>query len=301
MSGWSADSDTVRLSRQLLQGSSRVEREGTPLLRSNASGQPENPVIEVPLPLADVARPSHIRVLHVDDDPDLGEVTSMFLEQVNDDFEVATEPTVVAALDRLKSEDFDCVVSDYQMPSTDGLEFLDIVREQYPDMPFILFTGRGSEEIASDAIAAGVTDYMQKDSGSDTYEVLANRIENAVEQYLTQEQFWTALSWYQRLVEQELAGVFIVQNEEFVYVNKKLADVFGRDQHQLVGEPPTKLVPAADRDRIRDSIGAPMESEGDTVEFDVTGKRADGSTFPVGRRDHLRRGTRLDRDPQRSD
>lgn len=55
-----------------------------------------------------------------------------------------------------------------------------MIRQHYPDLPFILFTGRGSEEIASDAIAVGVTDYLQKGTGTDQYEVLANRIENAV-------------------------------------------------------------------------------------------------------------------------
>ena len=49
-------------------------------------------------------------------------------------------------------------------------------------MPFILFTGKGSEEIASEAIAAGVTNYVQKNTGSDTYELLAHRIRNGVEQ-----------------------------------------------------------------------------------------------------------------------
>ncbi|MFW5938625.1 MAG: PAS domain S-box protein, partial [Halanaeroarchaeum sp.] len=53
--------------------------------------------------------------------------------------------------------------------------------------PFILFTGKGSEDVASDAIAAGVTDYLQKERGSGQYTVLANRIENAVDQYRTTE------------------------------------------------------------------------------------------------------------------
>ena len=44
----------------------------------------------------------------------------------------------------------------------------------------MLFTGKGSEEIASDAISAGVTDYLQKESGTDQYAILANRITNAV-------------------------------------------------------------------------------------------------------------------------
>ncbi|SDJ23701.1 Signal transduction histidine kinase [Halovenus aranensis] len=69
------------------------------------------------------------------------------------------------------------------MPGEDGIEFLKTVRAEYPDIPFILFTGKGSETIASEAISAGVTDYLQKESGPEQYTVLANRIANAVDRY----------------------------------------------------------------------------------------------------------------------
>jgi signal transduction histidine kinase len=49
-------------------------------------------------------------------------------------------------------------------------------------MPFILFTNKGSADIASEAIEAGVTDYLRKGGGPEQYEVLANRITNAVQQ-----------------------------------------------------------------------------------------------------------------------
>jgi PAS domain S-box-containing protein len=272
---------TVPLPRGVLSDSARVRREGTPLIRGDISEGTGDTIIEVPLPLADIERQDAVRVLHVDDDPDIGEVTAMFLERINDDFDVVTETTVVAALERLKESDFDCIVSDYQMPTTDGLEFLEIVREQYSDLPFILFTGQGSEEIASEAIKAGVTDYMQKGSGSDIYEVLANRVKNAVDQYHTQEQFWTALSWYQRLVEQELAGVFIVQDLAFVYVNRKLADLFDRDQHALVGASPLTLVADEDRDAAMETFLGQEERTSETFEDAFRCERGDGTTFPV--------------------
>lgn len=69
------------------------------------------------------------------------------------------------------------------MPQMNGLNFLEAVREDYPGLPFILFTGKGSEDIAEQAINAGVTSYLQKEGGSSNYTVLANHIENAVSQY----------------------------------------------------------------------------------------------------------------------
>lgn len=78
-----------------------------------------------------------------------------------------------------------CIVSDYDMPGQSGLDFLTTIRETHPRIPFILYTGKGSEDVAGDAISAGVTDYLQKETGSSQYTVLANRIKNAVASYLT--------------------------------------------------------------------------------------------------------------------
>jgi len=122
-----------------------------------------------------------IRVLHIDDEPDFANLTADFLERECDYFDVVTEIQATNGLDRIRNEEFDCIVSDHDMPSMTGIELLKSVRDEYPDLPFILFTGKGSEEVASDAISAGVTDYLQKESGTDQYAILANRIENAVD------------------------------------------------------------------------------------------------------------------------
>ncbi len=128
---------------------------------------------------------SEVRVLHVDDDESLLDLASAMLERRG--FEVVTATGVERAVDVLDSEPVDCVVSDYQMPGRDGLEFLHLVRERDPALPFVLFTGKGSEEVASDAIAAGVTDYLQKRTDSRQFEELADRIERAVRERRTAE------------------------------------------------------------------------------------------------------------------
>ena len=124
-----------------------------------------------------------IRVLHVDDEPDFADLTATFLEREDDRIEVRTATAPEEGLDILADHEIDCVVSDYEMPRTNGVEFLEAVRETYPDLPFVLFTGKGSEEVASEAVSAGVTDYLQKrGSGvAGQYELLARRITSAVE------------------------------------------------------------------------------------------------------------------------
>ncbi|WP_135304369.1 PAS domain S-box protein [Haloarcula amylovorans] len=121
-----------------------------------------------------------IYVLHVDDETEFADVAAMHLERADDDIAVVTAASASEGLDVLRSDPVDCVVSDHDMPGMDGLEFLKAVRSSYPELPFVLFTGKGNEEIASDAISAGVTEYLQKDVGTDQYTVLANRIRRAV-------------------------------------------------------------------------------------------------------------------------
>jgi PAS domain S-box-containing protein len=130
---------------------------------------------------SDELRQTPIRTLHVDDDAAFATVTADFLELTDDRITVVSAASVDEALERLAADDVDCVVSDYDMPGPNGIEFLRTVRESDPDLPFVLFTGKGSEEVASEAVSAGVTDYLQKEHGSDQYTVLANRIVNVTE------------------------------------------------------------------------------------------------------------------------
>ncbi len=125
-------------------------------------------------------RSEPIRVLHVDDDKALVDLAATFLERESELIEVTTETSVEDAIAVLESQPIDCVISDYEMPGYDGLEFLEFARENSPDLPFILFTGKGDEEIETDALRAGVTEYYRKGTDTEQYTALAQRITEAV-------------------------------------------------------------------------------------------------------------------------
>lgn len=105
-----------------------------------------------------------VRILHVDDEEFFLEASNVllhtFLEKFNID--LITLDSVESALELLDNEDFDVIISDYQMPTIDGLEFLAKLREMNNTTPFIILTGRGREEIVIKALNLGADYYIQK-------------------------------------------------------------------------------------------------------------------------------------------
>lgn len=164
-------------------------------------------------------------------------MAATLLERENDRFTVRTATSPDSGHDVLDDHEIDCIVSDYDMPETNGIEFLQSVREQYPELPFILYTGKGSEAVASDAITAGVTDYLQKESGTSQYTVLANRIENAVQQHRTQQRIEETQTWYETILKHSSDYVMIVDGNGIVqHVTPPIEHVMGYDPSDVVGE-----------------------------------------------------------------
>jgi PAS domain S-box-containing protein len=200
-----------------------------------------------------------IYVLHVDDDPDFADLVKVYLERQHERLTVTTATSGPEALTLLEDETVDCIVSDYNMPGMDGLELLAAVREDYNDRPFILFTGRGSEEIASEAISAGVTEYLQKESGTDQYTVLANRIVNAVESYRSKEALAESQQRHQTLVEESHDAIYIYRDSELVFVNERACELTGYRKEELRERDILSLVHPDDRERVREIVARRKE------------------------------------------
>lgn len=206
-----------------------------------------------------------IRILHVEDNPDLADLTATFLTREDDRFEVETAHEPSEGLDRLAESEFDCIVSDYDMPGQNGIEFLKAVREEYPDLPFILFTGKGSEEVASEAISAGVTDYLQKESGSSQYTVLANRVKNAVEQHRAKREIERSQQRLSLFFEKSpLGAIQWDQNFEVTRINETAENILGYTGEELVGDSWERVVPNSEQEKVAEDVSRLLAGEGES-------------------------------------
>jgi FixJ family two-component response regulator len=127
-----------------------------------------------------------IQVVLVDDDETWADSTAQVLEHQREVFTVETATGLSAASAAIAEFDPDCVVCDYRLEAGTGLDLLAEVREQ-GDRPFILVTGQGNESVASDAIGNEVTDYIPKRSLGGRSDLLARRVESAVEAHRTRQ------------------------------------------------------------------------------------------------------------------
>lgn len=126
-----------------------------------------------------------LHILHVDDDASFLLFSKIPLEKENK-FEIDTATCVDEALDKLKTQHYDAVVSDYTMPLKTGLDFLKELREQKNNIPFIIFAGRCKEEVAIKALNLGADRYIKKSGSPDVvYCELGDAINKIVERKKT--------------------------------------------------------------------------------------------------------------------
>ncbi|ELZ14887.1 PAS sensor protein, partial [Natrinema thermotolerans DSM 11552] len=216
-----------------------------------------------------------IRVLCVDDDPQWAVKIAELLDRRDVAIDTLSATSASEALEYLADREIDCIVSEYDLPDTDGLALLEDARSEVDSIPFLLVTGSGSEAIASEAISAGVTDYVRKADDPERDAALADAVVDAVEAAQRRRERERQL----HAVETAQEGVSILDSSgRFVYVNRAYADLYGYEPAELIGEHWELIYPddevAAAHEEIIPTVMAEGEWYGET-----TGLRADGTTF----------------------
>ncbi|NLD57974.1 MAG: response regulator [Methanomicrobiales archaeon] len=161
-----------------------------------------------------------ISILLVDDQEDLLEISRLFLEK-DGDLSVDTARSAEDALKKLRVNTYDAVVSDYNMPEMDGIEFLNEFTRLALDKPFIIFTGKSREDIVIRALNCGADFYLQKSGDAKSqYAELKNMVHQAVMRKRVEEALIRSESNHRTVVECLDDSIYMVdKNCRYLFMN----------------------------------------------------------------------------------
>lgn len=218
-----------------------------------------------------------ISVLYVDDEPALLDIGKLFLEQTSG-LSVDCVTSGKEALTRIASGNYDAVISDYQMPQMDGITLLKKVRETQKKLPFILFTGRGREEVVIEALNNGADFYLQKGGEPQSqFAELAHKIRIAVDRCRAESAVQKATGLLAATLESTADGMLVVDmTGTIIRHNQKFVDMWhipepvmaaGDDQATISAVLSQLINPKEFTDRIQHLYATPEASALDVIEL----------------------------------
>jgi len=233
--------------------------------------------------LAAANKKSVIRVLHVDDDPSILEISKDIMLHMNSNFEFDSACCVAEAFKKLATGHYDVVISDYEMPQKDGLQFLKELKQQKNEIPFILFTGRGREEVAIQALNLGVDRYHDKQGSPETvYGELAYSIKAVAEQGKAKKALLESEEKYRALIQQSTQGLLLSQGAipHIVFANPAMEKITGYSVQELTSfsfQQVQGLIHPDDRDLFFGRFKERLEGKPTPTQYVTRGIKKDGT------------------------
>ena len=211
-----------------------------------------------------------VRVLHVSGEPDQRQAVATALGRRPESVESVPATSGSEALERLDDSAVNCVVSAYDLPGMDGIALLEAIREIDDRLPFALLTTDGNERIASEAVSAGVTEYLRLSSESVNYDLVARTVLELGTEHREATAVTRTTARLQEIADHvtDVLWVFTHDWSEVRYVNSAYEDLFGRPIEDLYDDSRDFLESvhpadreAATREMERVSNGASGEME----------------------------------------
>lgn len=229
-----------------------------------------------------------LRILHVDDSQEDLELTKMQLRRQRDDLDIDWALSAQEALKAIENKKYDCVLSDYQMPGMDGLEFLTALRDHGDDIPFIFLTGQGNEDVAAEALRVGSDDYYTKEVGFAHYQRLLNSIRRVVEarnRRIKQREAERALEEseekYRTLVVRANDLIVIVQDELLKYANPQIGELVGHNLEEALDTPFVNYLHPDEIPKVVDNYRRRMAGEDIPNVYESALRHRDGRRIDV--------------------
>jgi len=225
----------------------------------------------------DFCKDETIKVLHVDDEVAFLAVAKQCLEEQSN-IQVDTALSAKEALKKLRRTEYDVVVCDYQMPDKNGLELLKELRSQGNDTPFILFTCRGKEDIAIEALNSGVHRYIEKEGNAEvTFEELKHSICTAVREQKAEKLLKKAENRLRQITD-NIQDLLLLLDENMVikFASASYKSVTGFAPSEVIGKRAYDFVHPDDLPKILE-ITEKAFKENSIGRFETRVIRADGS------------------------
>jgi len=217
-----------------------------------------------------------IHLLYVDDEPALLELTKMFLER-SGDFSVDTEASAQEVISILKNRHYDAIISDYQMPGMNGIEFLQQVRKEGNAIPFIIFTGKGREEIVIEAINNGVDSYIQKGGNPRAqFAELAEKIRQIVRRTRAERALKESEARYRAIFQTASDITRILDRNGRIIYDSTSSRILGYPPGSLIGKDPLDDIHPEDKDRIRSDLAQVYANKNAGIPSEFRVRKADG-------------------------
>lgn len=173
--------------------------------------------------------------MYVDDEPDLLEIAQIYFEDDNN-YKLDVSNSAADALKQMHLVSYNAVISDYQMPGIDGIDFLKKTKEVFPNTVFILFTGKGREEIVIEAINNGADYYIQKGGDARTQFVeLKHKLRKGIEKQESDRTIAENEQKYRALFNASHDAVAILDYATIIECNDRGLEMFEVEHDDLPG------------------------------------------------------------------
>ncbi len=200
-----------------------------------------------------------IKVLHLDDDELQLDILKINLEQMNHDIIVDSEIDGLKALEKIKTNGYDCILLDYLMPIYDGIEIADRIRK-FSNVPIILYTVQGSEDLAERLFSVGITDYLRKEINVSNYSVLENKIIDSTNKYRIEKIF-------NEVIKSIDDSIIIVDGKyEIIYHNDIFIDLV--EKVDLIGKSIIEVIEKESKNKVKSFLNNNNETKLQTVILD---------------------------------
>jgi len=226
-----------------------------------------------------------LEILHLEDNESDAELIFRQLARDLPGSTVVRVDSREAFLAALASRPFDIIISDYSLPSFNGVEALQIAKQQVPDTPFIFVSGAIGEEGAIESLKNGATDYVLKDRLARLVPAVRRAVHEAEERRLrvhSEQALRENEILYRTLIETSPDAIILTDLEtRITMVNSQTIDLFGGSAvEELVGKNAFDFIAPEDHERARANALQTLQL-GSLRNIEYTLVRKNGARYPA--------------------